>query len=219
MDARCRSGGRRGPCRRPSGERSRDRTCRFPGCGQHRFLHAHHIQHWAHGGGTDLSNLIQLCTHHHRLVHEGGYSVERRRGGAVRFRRPDGQAVPCVPSAPHGEAAALTRLHRAAGVAVDDVTCVPCVHSERMQLHWIVDGLAEADPRLKALDPPPRVMEPRPNALAPPPRPAPRALEPSPRALAPPPRALEPPPRALEPPPTSVREADTDTRDPLATAA
>jgi Domain of unknown function (DUF222)/HNH endonuclease len=82
--------------------RSRDRTCRFPGCGQHRFLDAHHIRHWAQGGRTDLSNLIQLCSHHHRLVHEGGYSVERRGGAAVLFRRPDGRTVPSVPSAPRG---------------------------------------------------------------------------------------------------------------------
>ena len=134
--------------------RSRDRTCRFPGCGRHRFLHAHHIHHWAQGGRTDLSNLIQLCSHHHRLVHEGGYSVERRGEGRVRFRRPDGQAIPAVPCAPRGEAAALPRLHLAAGVTVDDLTCVPSVHSERMQLPWIVDGLAEADPRLTALDAP-----------------------------------------------------------------
>jgi Domain of unknown function (DUF222)/HNH endonuclease len=136
--------------------RTRDRTCRFPGCTQHRFLHAHHIQHWAQGGRTDLSNLIQLCSHHHRLVHEGGYSVERRGAGAVRFRRPDGRALPSVQTVVRGEAAALPRLHQAAGLAVDDVTCVPCVHSERMQLPWIVDGLAEADPRLRALEPPPR---------------------------------------------------------------
>jgi hypothetical protein len=135
--------------------RSRDRTCRFPGCGLHRFLHAHHIQHWAQGGHTDLSNLIQLCSHHHRLVHEGGYSVERRRGGRVRFRRPDGEPVPAAPGVPEGEAAEVPRLNGAAGVTVDDTTCVPCVHSERMQLHWIVDGLVEADPRLRALDAPP----------------------------------------------------------------
>jgi hypothetical protein len=135
--------------------RSRDRTCRFPGCRQHRFLHAHHIRHWAQGGRTDLSNLIQLCIHHHRLVHEGGYSVERREEGRVRFRRPDGQAVPAAPATPEGEAAALPRLHKAAGVTVDDMTCVPCVHSQRMDLHWIVDLLAEADPQLRALDAPP----------------------------------------------------------------
>jgi Domain of unknown function (DUF222)/HNH endonuclease len=135
--------------------RSRDRTCRFPGCGQHRFLHAHHIWHWAQGGRTDLSNLIQLCSHHHRLVHEGGYSVERREAGRVRFRRPDGQPVPAAPATPQGETAALPRLHEAGGVTVDDMTCVPCVHSQRMDLHWIVDLLAEADPQLRALDAPP----------------------------------------------------------------
>jgi hypothetical protein len=136
--------------------RSRDRTCRFPGCGQHRFLHAHHIQHWAQGGRTDLSNLIQLCSHHHRLVHEGGYSVERRGEGRVRFRRPDGQPVPAAPATPEGEAATLTRLHQAAALTIDDTTCVPCVHSQRMDLHWIVDLLAEADPQLRALDAPPQ---------------------------------------------------------------
>lgn len=70
----------------------------------------------------------------------------------MRFRRPDGQAVPTAPSPPEGVAAAVPRLNGTAGVTVDDTTCVPCVHSERMQLPWIVDGLAEADPRLRALD-------------------------------------------------------------------
>jgi hypothetical protein len=134
--------------------RSRDRTCRFPGCGQQRFLHAHHIRHWAQGGRTDLSNLIQLCSHHHRLVHEGGYSVERRGEGRVRFHRPDGQPVPAAPATPEGEAPALPRLHRAAALTIDDTTCVPCVHSQRMDLHWIVDLLAEVDPQLRALDAP-----------------------------------------------------------------
>jgi hypothetical protein len=80
--------------------KSRDRGCRFPGCGQRRFLHAHHIDHWADGGPTDLSNLVQLCSHHHRLVHEGGYRIERGPHGAPRFRRPDGRPVPAVPRAP-----------------------------------------------------------------------------------------------------------------------
>jgi hypothetical protein len=50
----------------------------------------------------------------------------------------------------------LPRVHRAAGLAIDDTTCVPCVHSVRMHLPWIVDGLVEADPALRALDPPPK---------------------------------------------------------------
>jgi hypothetical protein len=32
--------------------RARDQGCRFPGCTHERFLHAHHIHHWARGGET-----------------------------------------------------------------------------------------------------------------------------------------------------------------------
>jgi hypothetical protein len=54
---------------------ARDRGCRFPGCGL-RFTDAHHIRHWADGGETSLPNLILLCSHHHRLVHEQNWKVE-----------------------------------------------------------------------------------------------------------------------------------------------
>ena len=74
--------------------RSRDRCCRFPGCTQRRFVDAHHIEHWADGGHTKLSNLMLLCRRHHRLLHEGGYSVERPSSGSIRFRRPDGRPIP-----------------------------------------------------------------------------------------------------------------------------
>jgi len=54
---------------------ARDRGCRFPGCGL-RFTDAHHVKHWADGGETALGNLVLLCSHHHRLVHEEGWRVE-----------------------------------------------------------------------------------------------------------------------------------------------
>jgi 5-methylcytosine-specific restriction endonuclease McrA len=38
----------------------RDRGCRFPGCGLP-FGQGHHLQHWAQGGPTTLSNLAMLC--------------------------------------------------------------------------------------------------------------------------------------------------------------
>jgi hypothetical protein len=53
---------------------ARDRGCRFPGCGL-RFTDAHHVRHWADGGETSLGNTALLCSHHHALVHEGGWRV------------------------------------------------------------------------------------------------------------------------------------------------
>ncbi|MCZ6887660.1 MAG: DUF222 domain-containing protein [Gammaproteobacteria bacterium] len=70
---------------------ARDRTCRFPGCGHDKWLEGHHIRHWALGGETSVSNLIQLCDLHHTLVHEGGWSISRVPSGEeVYFVRPDG---------------------------------------------------------------------------------------------------------------------------------
>ena len=61
---------------------ARDRGCRFPGCDRAR-VDAHHIEHWARGGETSLENLVHLCRHHHGLVHEGGFAVERTSGGEL----------------------------------------------------------------------------------------------------------------------------------------
>jgi hypothetical protein len=74
--------------------RARDKGCRFPGCHNTRFVDAHHIQHWSAGGETSLENLMLLCSRHHRLVHEGGFSIERYYLDRWFFTRPDGRAVP-----------------------------------------------------------------------------------------------------------------------------
>ena len=68
--------------------------CRFPGCGNRRYLHSHHIEHWSNGGETSLSNLMLLCTKHHTLVHEGGFRLEQDFLNRWYFVRPDGIAVP-----------------------------------------------------------------------------------------------------------------------------
>ena len=69
---------------------ARDRGCRFPGCGL-RFTDAHHVRHWADGGETKLENLILLCSHHHRHVHEAGWTVEWWEPGRPAFTDPRGQ--------------------------------------------------------------------------------------------------------------------------------
>jgi len=91
---------------------ARDRGCRFPGCTSRRFLDAHHIEHWARGGATDLDNLVQLCGHHHRLLHEGRYVIMRHAGGRLTFTRRDGRAIPCCPDRRHGPPAPLQHARR-----------------------------------------------------------------------------------------------------------
>jgi hypothetical protein len=69
-------------------------------CSQHRFVDAHHIHHWADGGETSIDNLIVLCRHHHRLVHEQGFGAERTAENDIRFSRPDGRVIEENPRLP-----------------------------------------------------------------------------------------------------------------------
>ncbi len=67
----------------------RDGGCAFPGC--HRapkHCHAHHIQHWADGGPTDLRNLVLLCSFHHRLIHHDDWQVRMAPDGIPEFVPP-----------------------------------------------------------------------------------------------------------------------------------
>ena len=62
---------------------ARDRHCQYPGCAHDRYVEGHHMVHWAHGGATRLDNLVLLCGHHHRKVHEMGERIQRTDSGSV----------------------------------------------------------------------------------------------------------------------------------------
>jgi 5-methylcytosine-specific restriction endonuclease McrA len=121
----------------------RDRSCRFPGC-HVRVGQGHHVRHWAQGGPTTLSNLALLCRRHHRAVHEEGYQVARGPDGALRFRRPDGRALPevsplaAVPADPVG---ALRACHDAQGLRLHARTACPGWLGERLDVGWAIDIL------------------------------------------------------------------------------
>ena len=69
----------------------RDRGCVFPGCDRPPgWCDGHHVVHWADGGATDMANLVLLCDHHHKAMHEGGWSMARAPDGTLTFTRPDG---------------------------------------------------------------------------------------------------------------------------------
>jgi len=73
--------------------RRRDGRCRFPGCTNTRFLHAHHIIHWADGGKTELSNLVFICTHHHRFLHDCHWELEGNPSDELVFVSPEGKRL------------------------------------------------------------------------------------------------------------------------------
>jgi hypothetical protein len=119
---------------------SRDCGCRFPGCTNTCSVDAHHIEHWADGGATSLDNLVQLCRHHHRLLHEGGYSVTKA-GAGFAFRRPDGRELRNFPRPPRGCSGRLRDSNNRAGRPIEPDATVTLWPGERFDLGMNVDAL------------------------------------------------------------------------------
>jgi Domain of unknown function (DUF222) len=72
----------------------RDQGCAHPLCHQRRWLHAHHLVFWEHGGLTIASNLVLLCPFHHRSLHRGEFTiVGDPEAGTLRFLDRWGNAI------------------------------------------------------------------------------------------------------------------------------
>ncbi len=114
--------------------RARDKGCRFPGCpNTHRF-DAHHIQHWAHGGETKPSNLVSLCSFHHRKVHEGGIQIQVLDDGAIRFVKLDGTSIDSIApghTQPLSDWMEIPEHHRERGIHIDERTAATKWRGER----------------------------------------------------------------------------------------
>ncbi|MBA3803948.1 MAG: HNH endonuclease [Acidimicrobiia bacterium] len=67
------------------------RTCGHPDC-QVLFgdCQIHHVIWWERFGLTDLDNLIPLCSRHHHMVHEGGWTLTLNPDRTITLHRPDG---------------------------------------------------------------------------------------------------------------------------------
>jgi len=119
---------------------ARDSGCRFPGCNHIRFVDAHHIRHWADGGDTSIDNLVLLCRHHHRLVHEGGFGVERTADNRIQFTRPDGRVIEEHPQPPaSGSVDGLQRGNRETGKATDASSWI--IPADTLDYGMAIEGL------------------------------------------------------------------------------
>lgn len=118
----------------------RDHGCRFPGCHRRLYLHAHHIRHWADGGATDLDNLVLLCGQHHRLLHEGAYTLTLR-GDQVSIHDHLGRLLPAVPAGPEpGEL--LVEIGAAGSARADDRLPLDPVNGGPLDLEYAVSTVA-----------------------------------------------------------------------------
>jgi hypothetical protein len=114
----------------------RDGGCAFPGCTNTRYVDAHHIQHWADGGETSLGNLVLLCRHHHRLIHEGGFTVERTDRG-ITFNDPQGICVPVTAERRFcGNVVSL--FDAQSGLGIDARTTTPAWYGERVDYDHVL---------------------------------------------------------------------------------
>ena len=79
---------------------ARDRG--YIGCGvSNSYCQPHHIEHWEHGGRTDIDNLCLLCAHcHHTQVHQHGAPIVRSADGRLALQHPHrSRNAPTDPSA------------------------------------------------------------------------------------------------------------------------
>ena len=125
---------------------NRDRGCRFPGCPATQRLHGHHVRHWADGGETSLDNLVLLCPTHHRLVHEGGFDVQRLDDGAFRFTNPYGVAIRPPRRRETSSPETIVVRNASLGIAIDCETATAHWHGERIDYdHALMVAMASWD--------------------------------------------------------------------------
>ncbi len=113
--------------------------CQFPGCTRTRHLHAHHVQHWLHGGRTDVDNLVLICSFHHTVIHDHRYRIHRA-PGRWEFLRPDGTPIP-APVVLSGNAEGLVEMNTRARLRIDRHTLTPHWYGERLDPDPILDAL------------------------------------------------------------------------------
>jgi hypothetical protein len=119
----------------------RDRTCRFPGCGN-RFCDAHHVRHWADGGETRLDNLVLLCRSHHRAVHENGFTVQPDGGGRFAFFDPHDLRLPDAPKLLVRTPSPWLQLQEGQkALRICAWTAAPRGGGGRLDLDWVIRAL------------------------------------------------------------------------------
>ena len=77
---------------------TRDRHCRFEGCDRPpHWCEVHHHVPWERGGGTDLGNLVLVCSRHHHLLHTPGWISTFDDSAVLTVTTPEGRVLQSHP--------------------------------------------------------------------------------------------------------------------------
>ena len=124
----------------------RDPCCQFPGCTRKKGLDAHHVRHWADGGETRMDNLLNLCRHHHSLLHRDAYSIKPENNGFT-FITATGDRMETALFPQFAEESLQQASAEITDSAhdVDAHTCVPKWYGDRLDYGMAIDGLLSRD--------------------------------------------------------------------------
>ncbi len=125
----------------------RDTTCQFPGCCNTHYLDAHHIKHWAEGGETSLDNLLMLCRHHHRELHQGKFSIAKA-DSDIKFLTAKGKLIrqTLFPQFPNQDKKASITYLKKLSPKIENDTAVTKWQGERMDYDAAIGGLKRKKP-------------------------------------------------------------------------
>jgi hypothetical protein len=80
--------------------------------------------------------MVLLCSHHHHLVHEGGFSIGREAGGRLVTRAPAGWEIDNEPAPRRAAARELVAAQGELAILADTLT--PDWHGDRLDLEYVV---------------------------------------------------------------------------------
>jgi hypothetical protein len=95
---------------------------------------------------TDKENLVLLCRHHHRLVHEGGFRVCKSTLGVIEFSNPASKIIPTSPARnSRGNAWSLFEQHSESGIHITPKTAQSLWLGEKMDDDLAVLGMLQLE--------------------------------------------------------------------------
>jgi hypothetical protein len=95
------------------------------------------LRHREHGGRNELLNLAELCVFHHRLVHEGRWTLFRDDQDQWVAFDPNGEIL-AAPAAPRGDAGGIVQSNGARGAAITSATVVSRWAGEPLHVNEVI---------------------------------------------------------------------------------